>query len=59
MNKDVNLSENLKILMDMIGDWKSADLGDKARNELRKKFHNDNNRYIGITGKVNIVYRWK
>ena len=30
--------------MDMIGDWKSADLGDKARNELRKKFHNDNNR---------------
>ena len=44
MSKDVNLSEKVKILMDMIEKWEGADLGDKARTELRKKYHNDNNR---------------
>lgn len=44
MNKDVNLSEKVKILMDMTKDRKSAELGDKVRTELRKKYHNDNNR---------------
>lgn len=44
MNKDVNLSEKVKILMDMTKNRKSAELGDKARTELQKKYHNDNNR---------------
>lgn len=43
MNKDVNLSEKVKILMDIIPDWESIDLGDETRKEKIKIHHDDNN----------------